>query len=285
MTRNQWDCLLQNLGEWQGSFARLSAHGEAVETTPTTVWLEGLHENKTVRQTIRRSPAGQPANPANPDTVLEYSTLGRGVLFFESGAFSQGSTQFSPYAEFGAEFGFIDGFDAPGNSRLRLVQLFKQQSQLDGITLIQEQRAGSVDPQRTSLQVADLLGTWHGKAVTLYPDWRSPTHTTTQLVVECTGDRLCQSLSFGMSSEAVFTSHAQVDGNCLRFTEGEQPIQVVLLPGGASSTSPIQIQNRRPFFIEAGWLLQPNLRQRMIRSYSDRGEWISLTLITEKRDF
>ncbi|MEQ8461969.1 MAG: DUF3598 family protein [Coleofasciculus sp. E1-EBD-02] len=113
--RSQWDCLLQNLGEWQGSFTRFSPQGEALTDTPTVVSLEGLNQNKTVRQVIRRYPRDR----AVEETVLEYSTLARSVLFFETGAFSQGSMQWGPFSEFGAELGLI-----AGNRRLRLVQLY-----------------------------------------------------------------------------------------------------------------------------------------------------------------
>lgn len=55
------------------------------------------------------------------------------------------------------------------------------------------------------------------------------------------------------------------------------------MPDGASSTCPLQIQPGQPFFLEVGWLLEPTLRQRMIRSYNSKDEWVSLTLVTERR--
>ncbi|MCY7390505.1 MAG: DUF3598 family protein, partial [Leptolyngbyaceae cyanobacterium CAN_BIN12] len=125
--KSQWDCLLQNLGEWQGSFTRFSAEGNELEDTPTVVSLEGLNGNQTIRQIIRRL-ASEPT-----EKILEYSTLGRGILFFEDGAFSQGSLQFAPFSEFGAELGLIHG-----DRRLRLVQLFNRDSQCDRVTLIRE---------------------------------------------------------------------------------------------------------------------------------------------------
>jgi hypothetical protein len=141
--QSQWHCLLKNLGVWQGSFARFSPTGEWREETPTIVSLEGLNDDQTVRQTIQRyAPmveAGSPWQAAVPidEKVLEYSSLGRGVLFFEDGAFSQGSMQFAPFSEFGAELGLI-----AGDRRLRLVQLFDRESQLAQLTLIREQCAG-----------------------------------------------------------------------------------------------------------------------------------------------
>jgi Domain of unknown function (DUF3598) len=58
---------------------------------------------------------------------------------------------------------------------------------------------------------------------------------------------------------------------------------VLLLPDGASSNTPLQVNHRQPFFVEAGWLLSDNERQRLIRSYNDKGEWISSTHVIEHR--
>ena len=273
--RSQWECLLQNLGEWQGSFTRLSPQGELLEDTPTVVSLEGLNNNKTIRQVIRRFLPGD----VN-EKVLEYSSLGRGVLFFENGAFSQGSIQWGPFSEFGAELGLIDG-----NHRLRLVQLFNRESQLGRLTLIREQLAGSDASQRPPLTLDRLLGEWQGEAVTIYPDGRSPDTYPTTLKLHCEDtNRLVQQLTFGNGeSTRTITSAARIDGNLLHFNEGSQPVQVLLLPDGASATSPVEVKAGQAFFLEVGWLIQPDLRQRMVRSYSDKGEWVSLTLVTERK--
>jgi hypothetical protein len=65
--RSQWECLLQNLGEWQGSFTRLSPQGDIQEDTPTVVSLEGLDNSQTIRQTIRRF---QPSGDLSLNLVL-----------------------------------------------------------------------------------------------------------------------------------------------------------------------------------------------------------------------
>ena len=272
--KSQWECLLQNLGEWRGSFTRLSPQGEVLDDSPTVVSLEGLNDNQTIRQTIHR-----PASPDN-DTVLEYSSLGRGVLFFETGAFSQGSIQFGPFSEFGAELGFI-----AEDRRLRLVQLFNRDSQLNQLTLIREVLAGSNAPERPHLTLDDLLGDWQGEAIVIYPDWRSPETTRTHLKLQRPDEHhLTQQLSFGEGSASqTITSTATIQGNLLTFAESSPSVQVLLLPDGASSTCPVHIQPGQSFFLEAGWLLQPNLRQRMIRRYSSKGDWQSLTLVTERK--
>jgi hypothetical protein len=264
----QWESLLKNLGEWQGSFTRVSPQGEILADTPSIVSLEGLNNNQTIRQIIRLG---------GDEKVLEYSSLGRGVLFFENGAFSQGTIQLGPFSEFGAELGLIHE-----NRRLRLVQLFDKNGQLEQFTLIREHLAGTQATQSTPFTVEALLGEWQGEAVTIYPDWRSPDRYSTkmQLQLDSSGG-LVQSLSFG---DRTITSTATINGSILTFGQDlQKQVQVLLLPDGASATSPLKVQLRQPLFLEVGWLITPNLRQRMIRSYNDKGEWISLTLVTENR--
>jgi hypothetical protein len=60
-------------------------------------------------------------------------------------------------------------------------------------------------------------------------------------------------------------------------------MQLLCLPGGASALVPQQIQPRTPFVFEAGWLVEPSLRKRMVRSYGDKGEWVSITVVTERK--
>ncbi|MBF2036354.1 MAG: DUF3598 family protein [Leptolyngbyaceae cyanobacterium T60_A2020_046] len=269
----QWDCLLKNAGTWVGSFTRLSPMGEIWADTPSTVILQPSADQKLMRQEIHKRPADGPPQ----DTVLEYRTLNRSVLFFENGAFSQGSIQWGPFSEFGAELGLI-----AEHHRLRLVQLFDKTQQLGSLTLIREHLEGTEPSARSPLTIEDLLGTWQGEAVTLYPDW-SPSETmTTQLTVARSGDTLTQTLSMGVGQPTIASS-GTIQGDRILFETGPQAVQVLLLPDGASSTCPTHIQPRQPLFLEVGWLLAPNLRQRMIRRYNDQGGWASLTLVTEHR--
>jgi len=267
--KTQWESLLQNLGEWRGSFTRFSPQGKLLEDIKSVVSLEGLNENKTIRQIVHRE--GQ------EDLVLEYSSLAKSTLLFENGAFSQGSIQLAPFTEFGAELGLIYE-----NRRIRLVQLFDKNGQLDKITLIREHLAGTEPVENPPLSVNDLLGEWRGEAITIYPDLRSPdTYSSTlKLHLDDTG-RLVQSLTFG---ERTITSTATIQDSIISFDQNPQnQVQVLLLPNGASATSPLQVKLRQPLFLEVGWLIQPDLRQRMVRSYSDKGEWVSLTLVTEQK--
>ncbi|MGC1394486.1 MAG: DUF3598 family protein [Coleofasciculaceae cyanobacterium] len=274
--RSQWDCLLENLGEWQGSFTRFSPQGEQLEDTPTVVSFEMLNDNKTMRQIVRRLPPNQPID----EKILEYSSLGRNILFLENGAFSLGSIQWGPFSEFGAELGLIEA-----DRRLRLVQIFNPDSQLERLTLIREQLEGTNTPERPHLTVEQLLGEWRGEAVTVYPDFRtSETYPTVLKIEQENSDRLVQQLTFGTGNTArTITSKAQINGSILTFTESALPTQVILLPDGASSNCPLQIKPGHFFVLEVGWLLQPNKRQRLIRTYSNKGEWVNLTLVTEQK--
>jgi Domain of unknown function (DUF3598) len=274
--RSQWDCLLQNLGEWQGSFTRFSPQGEEIEDTPTVVSFEGLNDRKTMRQIVRRLPPNQPIN----EKVFEYSSLGRNILFHENGAFSLGSIQWAPFSEFGAELGLISG-----NRRLRLVQMFDRTSQLEKLTLIREKLAGSNESERPHLTVDQLLGEWHGEAVTIYTDLRTPDNYPTILKINLEkDDRLVQELTFGTGNASrTIDSTARIDGSVIFFDQSNIPTQVLLLPDGASSNCPLQIKPGHFFVLEVGWLLQPHQRQRLIRTYSDKGEWVSLTLVKEQK--
>ncbi|MBW4506784.1 MAG: DUF3598 family protein [Scytonematopsis contorta HA4267-MV1] len=267
--KSQWECLLKNLGVWEGSFSRLSPQGEVIEDIPSIVSLEGLNNNQTVHQVVRRQ--GQ------DDLVLEYTSLSKSILFFEDGAFCQGSIQLSQFTEMGAEFGFIYE-----NSRLRLVQLFDINRKLEKLVLIAENLAETAKIERPSLTVDALIGEWHGEVVTMYPDFRSPDTYSTKLQIKIDDSgRLVQSLSFG---NQVITSSASINNNILLFDENlEKQVQVLLLPNGASATSPINQQLRQALFLEAGWLINPYLRQRMIRNYNEKGEWVSLSLVTEHK--
>jgi hypothetical protein len=266
---SQWQCLLQNLGEWQGSFTRYSPQGTLLEDIKSVVSFEGLNDNKTIRQVVRRQ--GQ------EDLILEYSSLSQSTLFFENGAFSQGSIQLAPFTEFGAELGLIYK-----NSRLRLVQLFDKTGKLDKITLIREHLAGTEAVESPLLQIDDLLGEWEGEATTIYPSFASPTKYSTSLKLQLDASgKLIQTTSF---NDRTITSTASIKDAIILFDQNlQKQIQVLLLPNGASATSPLQIQLRQPLFLEVGWLIEPNLRQRLIRNYDDKGAWVSLTLVTENR--
>jgi Domain of unknown function (DUF3598) len=267
--KSQWECFLGNLGVWIGSFTKLSPEGKQLEDTPSRLTLEKLENNENARLTLQRH--------GLQDLVLEFSNFSKSVLFFENGAFCQGSMQFSPISEFGAEFSLIDH-----NRRLRIVQIFDRQNQLSSITLIREHKEGTEKNHRPTLTVESLLGTWEGEAVSIYPDLRNPDKFSSQMELTVDGNgRLNQTLSFGARK---INSSASIQGSTLLFDQNpDNPVQVLLLSDGASCTSPLKPKIGQSIFLEIGWLIQPDLRQRMIRSFNEKGEWVSLTLVTETK--
>lgn len=273
---NNWQNFLKNLGEWQGSFTQISPEGELLDSTPSILSLEGLENNQLVRFRLRRFGPNGYTEPPVSDYSQEYRSLGRQIIFFETGAFSKGSLQLAPFAEFGAEYGFV-----AENRRLRFVQLYDRQGNLSNLVLIREFRSGTDARERPPLKLEQLLGQWQGIACTAYPDWTpSESYATSLEVKEIGGRRLQQQLSFG---EQTITSTARIDGNKLHFEEGVIPRQILFLPDGTSNNAPLQVKLRQPFFIEVGWLVQENERQRLIRSYNEKGQWTSSTHVIERK--
>ncbi|MBD0269249.1 MAG: DUF3598 family protein [Cyanobacteria bacterium Co-bin8] len=270
---SQWERLLKNTGTWVGSFTQLSPTGEQLSDTPTEIALIPQDQGQMMRQEIRKRPPGSPPQ----ETVLEYRSLGKGVLFCEDGAFSQGSIQWSPFGDFGAELGLIQG-----QERLRLVEIFKGERTLSSLTLIREHLQGTQPQSRPPVTVDQLLGIWEGEAISVYPDWQPEDRTSTRLEIQPAGsDQIQQTLQFGQAPP--IQSLGRIRENALQFEQGSQPVTVLMLPDGASATYPTQIEAGKPLFLEAGWLIRPGLRQRLIRAYNSQGTWVSLTLVTERK--
>jgi hypothetical protein len=185
--------------------------------------------------------------------AIDLSAPGAGALFFETGAFSEGGIYFTNHAKFGTEFCLIT---PSKDRRLRLVQMFDDTGKFDRLTLIREQRVGSNAPERPSLLLNDLLGTWQGAATILKPQ-----RTATETVIR----------------ETIQTEQLEFEQDGLSY-------RTLLLPDGAFATCPIQITAGRAFSLEMGWLLAPHLRQRLIRQYDATGSWIALMLMIETRN-
>jgi Domain of unknown function (DUF3598) len=271
---SNWANFLKNLGVWEGTFTQLATDGEILGSTPSILTLEGLEDNQLVRFRLRRFATNITEQPTS-DRSQEYTDLGKQAIFFDTGAFSKGSLQVAPFSEFGAEYGFMDE-----NRRSRLVQLFDRQGGFSSLTLIREIRSDTNATMRPDLTVNQLVGKWQGTACTAYADWKEPDTYPTNLEVSAIDGYLQQQISF---QAVTINSSARIDNNQLHFEEGATSRRILLLPDGVSSNTPLQISHRQPFFVEAGWLLSDNERQRLIRSYNDKGEWISSTHIIEHR--
>lgn len=271
MTSTQWQNFLRNLGAWKGSFTRYAADGQLINDTPTLVTFEGFDDNTRVKQQVFKYPPNEP----EPDPItLEYRNLGRNILFFEDGAFSFGSVQFSPVSDFGAEQGLIRE-----DRRLRVVQLFDK-GEFSGVTLIREFREGTDANERPPLTAEQLVGNWQGELTTVYPDLREPETSTSHLSIELDGDKLTQRIQ---TPYMEIRSTGRVKGDRIHFDTGKTPMQVLLLPDGASCNVPLTIPRQSLFFLEIGWLVEPDLRYRLMRTYDASGQWRSSTQVIERR--
>lgn len=274
--KSQWECVLQNLGEWQGSFSRLSPIGEQIEDIPSLISLTGVDDNRSIHFALTRHYPDADGILQPQEMVFDFSEPGAGAMFFETGAFSEGSPYLRMGAPGGAEFAFRHQ-----DRRLRLIQQFDSNGQLFRLTLIREQRIGSNAPERPPLDLAGWLGVWQGEAVTLYPGSINADHVQTTQTVALKDDRtVTRSQAIGsQTTESTFTLNSESDRPRLT----NQSTQVILLPDAAYSLSPTQIEPGTAIALEVGWSIDQNLRQRLIRTYTDRGEWLSLTFITESR--
>jgi Domain of unknown function (DUF3598) len=271
---SNWDNFLQNLGEWHGSFTTFSPAGEILSSTKSILNLVGSEDNKLVKFRVRRYGDEGYNMPPTTDFEEEYRTIGRQNVFFDNGAFSKGTIQISPVSDFAAEYGFV-----AQDRRLRFVQLFDMERNFSKVVLIREFLADTEPVEQPPLTVDRLIGRWIGKATTAYADLRNAEVVETCLEIQKIGsDKLQQTLTFGDRS---ISSTALIADQILIFADTNR--EILLLPDGGSSNVPLQINSRTPVFVEAGWLVTDNERQRLLRNYNDRGEWVSSTHVIERK--
>jgi hypothetical protein len=288
--KSQWDCVLENLGEWHGSFTQFDPDGIELEDIPSIIRLEGINQNQAIHLVLTRLYGGDRQPHA---MVVDFSTPGAGAIFFETGAFSEGPLQFSPF-RFGAEFCLIgaDIYGAEASRRLRLVQMYDSDGNLRGLTLIRERRAGTNAPERDAVTMADILGKWQGTAVQCTPE---------------AANIICLTSQFELSQTTAtdWVQHRRLAGETLMieaivpitvpptapkqlprflFEQEGQSYQTWLLPDGAFTTCPRWIQPGQPFFLEMGWHLHPQQQQRLIRRYDAKGQWLDCLWVIETRD-
>ncbi|MEL6456600.1 MAG: DUF3598 family protein, partial [Cyanobacteria bacterium J06623_5] len=114
---SQWQCIQQNIGTWHGTFAQFSPDGDLVKETPSVLTLEETQPGQRMQLTLERTPDGGTTDI----TRRSFSAPGPApyVYFFESGAFSQGTAQWSKFGQFGAEMSL-----KVGDRRVRFVIMY-----------------------------------------------------------------------------------------------------------------------------------------------------------------
>ena len=124
--------------------------------------------------------------------------------------------------------------------------------------------------------------------MTMYADLSKETTFTSHLQIDRQdNDRIEQKLSFGdceaSQRHRTISSTAKIEGSRLLFENSPLPTQIFLLADGASCHCPLEVKLGHNFVLEMGWLLQPGIRQRIVRSYNEKGNWVSCTLVTEEK--
>ncbi len=82
-----------------------------------------------------------------------------------------------------------------------------------------------------------------------------------------------QTLNFGDNQ---ITSSARIEGQRLLFENGPMPIQILLLPDGASCNTPLKITAGHPFVLEVGCLLSPLGTVEISKEVSDETRQIDV---------
>ncbi len=115
-----WDCLLENLGEWRGSFAQVAPNGEPIGEMPSITELVAQDDNRVIRQRVRRfdlpadvvmrSPRhwnweALQQTPTPQDLQLKLRSLGRGFAALATGAFPRVQRSWAPLATLGPSWG------------------------------------------------------------------------------------------------------------------------------------------------------------------------------------
>lgn len=245
---SQWQNFLHNLGAWQGSFTGISPSGAVLKDTPSLLSLEAGEQSgegaiSMVRFRLQRFEGGDRSAPPSSDLSQEYRSLGRHVVFFDTGTFCKGSLQLAPGTVFGGEFGFVHG-----DRRHRLVLLYSEAGRADQLVLIREFRVGSTASEYPPLTPEQLQGLWQGSAATISADWPEPDQADAQV----------------------------------SFTDADLG-ELQWLPDGGYCRWPQQVSHRQAFSVEAGWLTAPDRLERLIRRYDGSGAWQSASHEVLKR--
>jgi Domain of unknown function (DUF3598) len=279
--KSQWECVLENLGEWVGSFTTVTPQGELIEDIPSIIKLTGIRDNQAVHLVLNRFyPLPNSTEKYSKEVVWDFSTPpGIGAIYFDTGAFSSGALVVYVGVKTIAEFSL-----RAGDRRFRMIQTFDISQRLDRVTFVREQLQGITTPERPHLAITDFLGTWTGNATTSYADDRPAIETNTQhtFKVSDTGYQLIeQDRSIDLTVDPDTS-----DARLWQFinSSDSQSYQLLLLPNGGYSITPTKIKLGHAFMLEIGWIHQSGQRQRLVRRYDSSGKWESATFFVEEID-
>lgn len=273
--KSQWECVLENLGEWVGSFTTVTAQGELIEDIPSIINLTGVRDNQAIHLVLKRFyTLPNSTERYAKEVVWDFSTPpGVGAIYFDTGAFSSGAWAVAAGVKTISEFSL-----RAEDRRFRMIQTFDINQRLDRVTFVREQREGTTAPERPQLQISDLLGSWSGTTTTFAAD-QVPIITTTEstFTASNSGYQLAEDGELVNSITICDPSTARI----LQFSRSGQAYEMLLLPDGGYSTTPIEIRLGHPFDLEIGWIHQTGQRQRLVRRYDGAGKWVSTSFMVD----
>lgn len=278
--KSQWDCIRQNVGTWYGSFTQFDADGQQVKDTPSKLTLEETEPDEKMLLTLERTPPGESTNTVKRD----FSAPGPApyVYFFESGAFSQGSSQWAAFSQFGAEMSIKDG-----DRRARFVIVYEGTtegtSKIQYVTLIRETQEESDRFEQSALSLKSLIGQWKGQVEMLHASMEPLSKGESKWRLEppaFESQEQCDDVSQGVS---LSSEGSDLAGDKPVLLQGEPSYKLMPLPNGTYCFLPEMIQKGQAFRIEVGWLQKDGERMRLIRYYDAQGVWTHTALVEDER--
>lgn len=296
---SQWRCIQQNMGTWHGSFTQFSPEGEQVKDTPSVLTLEEIEPGEKMQLTLERSPA----SGSKDITRREFFAPGPApyVYFFESGAFSQGSSQWAAFGQFGAEISI-----KVGDRRVRFVVMYDSggdgTSSIKYVTLIRETQAGGTQFTEPDMTLTQLLGQYTGSMSVLHATLEPMSVGTSLWTFTSTSEQAGLTAKETVARETTDKENDETNWQTLllQSNHSEQGLhskrptlltapdeqglvyQLMPLPNGAYCLLPATLRQSIAFRIEAGWLRTDGNRSRLIRYYDSRGVWTHSALVEDR---
>lgn len=273
----QWQCIQQNVGIWYGSFTKFSPAGEQLKDTPSVLTLEETEPDKTMQLTLKRTPAGGTTDV----TTRSFSAPGPApyVYFFESGSFTQGTAQWTAFAQFGAEMCLT-----VGDRRARFVIMYENDAsgstRLEYVVLIRETKTKGAQFGEPAMTLAQMTGSWKGRLSALHATMEPATTGFSQWQLDH-ASLSCQD-NFRENTEKLLLTLEKSDSDKIVLLKGELDYRLMTLPNGAYCLVPSVIEKATEFRIEVGWLQEDGERSRLIRYYDSRGAWTTSALIEDQ---
>ena len=264
-----------------------------MKETPSVLTLEETKLNQTMALTLERKSQGEPKKVNN--LTFTYPGPAPYTYFFESGAFSQGSAQWSSFGQFVTEFSL-----KVGDRRVRFVVAYEGTSSytsaLNYVTLICEAQTGGTPFRAEPVALRQMMGTWQGKGEMLSAvsgsfansdgsQWQLATRGEQVLKLQCKEQLEKSTQAIEMTGDAPVSNAASAAQAAAQtvvpLTDNDITYQLMLLPNGAYCLLPKEIRRDSRFRIEVGWLNEENERSRFIRYYDNRGVWTHSGLLTD----